>query len=179
MNKRTQQLFLMLVIGVLVGTSAMLAWQTRGVGGVEDKQGSTPSGATTSAITLPATTTASLARVPNLPAAREIPANLRVGISASDQPAGSAVFVTGLSINESHWIAVYEDRDGQPGNILGAARVFPGYISTSVDLLRNTEAGRTYYVAVLNDNGDEVFDRLTDLPPFSPDWVIIVSFRTR
>lgn len=179
MNKRTQQLFLMLVIGVLIGTSVMLAVQTRGVDDGQDKNGSTPSGATTTELSIPATTTASLSRVPDLPAAPEIPANLRVGISASDQPAGSSVFVTGLSINESHWVAVYEDREGHPGNILGAARVFPGYISTSVDLLRNTEAGKTYYAAVLNDNGDEVFDRLTDLPPFSPDRVIIVSFKTR
>lgn len=178
MSKRTQQLLLMLVIGVLVGMTGVLAWNSRGTGDGDTVQNSTPSGATTTDINIPATTT-SMQAVPNLPAAPEIPANLRVGINVADQPAGVAVFVTGLVLTKSQWVAVYEDRDGKPGNILGASRVFPGYISTSVDLLRNTETGGKYYVALLADNGDEVFDRLSDLPPFSPDKVVIVSFVAR
>ena len=178
MSKRTQQLLLMLVIGMLMGMTGVMAWNSRGTGDGDVNHNTTPSGATTTEITVPVTTT-SIGSVPNLPSSPQIPANLRVGINVSDQPAGTSVFVTGLSLTQSQWIAVYEDRDGQPGNILGASHVFPGYISTSVDLLRNTEAGGKYYAAVLNDNGDEFFDRLSDLPPFSPDKVIVVSFFAR
>ena len=175
MSKQTQQLLLMLIIGVLIGTTAVMAWKTKHAGEGEEVINSTPKGATTSQESLlqPQTT---MNGAPGLPGAPEIPKNVRVGLSVGDQPAGTMVLVTGLSVADNHWIAVYDDQDGHPGWIHGAARAHPGDTSVQVEMLRNTEAGGKYYVAILGDNGDDTFNRLTDLPPLTPEKVVIASF---
>jgi hypothetical protein len=59
---------------------------------------------------------------------------------------------------------------------MGAKRVRAGDTSAKIDLLRPTVQGQKYYVGILNDDGSEDFNRQTDLPPLSPDKVVIVYF---
>ncbi len=174
MPKQTQQLVLMLIIGVLIGTTAVMAWKNRQVGVGTEVVNSTPTGASTSPENVIDKTT--IGQAPGLPAAPQIPKNTRIGLSVNDQPAGNIVHISGLSLTENHWIAVYDDKDGHPGWIMGAARAHVGDTTAEIELMRGNVSGGTYYAAILNDDGDDVFNRLTDLPPLSPDKVVVVSF---
>ena len=177
MAKQTQQLVLMLVIGVLIGTTAVMAWKAKTVGEESAAVHTTVSGATTSVESL--VNNESVSESGALPHGPEIPVNKRIGLSVEDQAAGTSVAVTGLDLSETHWIAVYEDEKGAPGWILGAARVHAGDTTAHIELLRPTLAAKTYYVAILGDDGTESFSKKTDLLPLSPDKVIIASFSAK
>lgn len=177
MAKQSQQLVLMLVIGILIGTAGVMAWKTRTVGTDEsDTNITTDNGAMTATDTLANAQETMKRTEPSLPLAPSIPSGSRLGLRVEDQPAGDRVSVSGFEVKESNWIAVYDDRDGQPGWIIGAARVFAGDTQINVELLRSTIKGQKYYVGILSDDGDKTFSRQTDLPPLSPDKVVIVSF---
>jgi hypothetical protein len=176
MSKETQRLLLMLVIGVCAGVAVVMLMKddTNSEGA---KDSSTAQGETvqlTDNSVKPATEYVQSM----LPAAPEIPKNVREGLTVKDQQASRQVSATGFSVRGTAWIAIYDDQAGRPGWILGAARVHDGDTSITVDLLRpeGTTAGATYYAALLSDDGDDEFNRLTDLPPLSPDKVVIVSF---
>lgn len=170
----------MLVIGILIGAMGVLAWRTGEISGLGVGNDSTPSGVTAEQLEVATTSSQAISSTSKIPVALpEVPRNVRVGVNASDQPAGDEVFVTGLVLEGDHWVAVYDNRNGEPGSILGASRVRAGQTSTTVSLLRATEPGGLYYVAILNDNGDDRFDRQTDLPPLSPEHFVIVSFFAR
>lgn len=180
MSKSTRELVLMLVIGILIGWSLVMTWNARdGFWGGADS--STPS--ETVATGLPATTTnESIASGGEFPLPPSIPSNTRVGLTVLDQPAGKTVTVSGLEIPAgTKWVAIYDDKNGRPGWILGAARAHAGNTSAVVELLRaeGTISGQTYYAALHNDDGDDTFNRLTDLPPLTPEKVIVVRFMAK
>ena len=170
----------MLVIGIFIGIALIMVFRTPHD---SDREGvawnRTPSGATSSDILLSATTSRTETLSSALPELPRIPDNVRVGLSVLDQPAGKTVSVSSLEISGTQWVAIYDDKDGRPGWILGAARVHEGDKTTAVELLRpeGMISGNIYYAAILNDDGDSEFNRLTDLPPFSPDKIIIVRFK--
>lgn len=168
---------LMLVIGVLIGTSAVMVWKLKGGQtdvSVDESARSTPSGTAMAPAEGSATTTTIGQSSWPLPPA--IPANIRVGLSVADQPASAVVNVSGLALSEIHWIGIYDDREGHPGFIMGAKRVHPGDTLATVELLRPTASGGKYYAVLLTDDGDDTFNRLQDIPPQSPDKVVMVSF---
>lgn len=180
MTSSTQKLFLMLVIGILIGAMGVLAWRTGEISGSDAGNDSTPSGVVAEQLEVATTSSQSISSTSKIPVSLpEIPRNVRVGMNVSDQPAGDEVFVSGLVLEENQWVAVYDGEGGEPGSILGASRVRAGEISTTVTLLRATVQGGRYYVAILGDNGDDRFDRQTDLPPLSPEHFVIVSFVAR
>lgn len=79
-------------------------------------------------------------------------------VHADDQPAGDRVVVVNAKISRSSWLAVRDDM-----RIYGARRVDPAgggqsFNDVVVELLRNTETGKTYTVVVYVDDGDKVFD---------------------
>ncbi len=162
------------MIGVLIGVTAVMAWKAKTVGEGEEAVNSTVSGATTSAESI--INKENVGEAPALPASAEIPANKRIGLSVEDQAAGNTVLVSGFDVAENHWIAVYDGMDGTPGWILGASRIHAGDTSINIELLRATISGRKYYVAMLGDDGADSFSKKTDLPPLSPDKVLIASF---
>jgi hypothetical protein len=145
---------------------------------VNESSRTTPSGATTTGPIVSDTKAVSIGQS-SWPLPPAIPANLRVGLSVADQPAAPAVNVAGLSLTEMHWIGIYDDRDGHPGFIMGAKRVHPGDTLATVELLRPTAQGGKYYAVILTDDGDDTFNRLQDIPPQSPDKVVMVSFRAQ
>ena len=83
--------------------------------------------------------------------------------SVADQSAGGVVYVSQLVFAEESWIAVREDNNGELGNILGAHRYPVGKQDGVIELLRNTEAGKTYYVVIYVDDGDKKFDHKKDV----------------
>lgn len=85
-------------------------------------------------------------------------------IIVNDQPAGNRVAIELITAKENGWVAIREDRDGKPGNILGAQFFSAGTQSGAVDLLRATEGGKIYYAVLIGDDGDGQFDYTKDLP---------------
>ncbi len=177
MTKHTQQLTLMLVIGALIGFGLVKVFS-----GSNERDGSldsTPLGTESPTIEDMTKKSEVLSPTKQFPLPPSVPANTRVGLSVPDQVASRSVSVSAISVEAISWVAVYEEKAGGPGSILGAAKVKLGETSATIELLRpeGTLSGSTYYVAILPDNGDGEFNRLTDLPPFSSEKVVIVTFR--
>jgi len=88
-------------------------------------------------------------------------------ISVGSQPAGMEVKLARVTYPTTDgWIVVRDYADGVAGGILGAARYSTtvGLLPESVELLRATEAGSKYQVTFYTENGDLVFDTMTDMP---------------
>ncbi|MDP3772115.1 MAG: hypothetical protein Q8Q94_01915 [bacterium] len=86
-------------------------------------------------------------------------------ISGGDQAPGVQVALNAVAVKHAGWAVIHEDRNGKPGNILGARRLDGGsYSNVVVDLLRATTAGGTYYAMLHSDNGDRIFDYKIDVP---------------
>ncbi|HYF10651.1 MAG TPA: hypothetical protein VD967_03570 [Candidatus Paceibacterota bacterium] len=100
-------------------------------------------------------------------------------IMVNDQPAGPIVEVTMLTLAEPGWVAVYEDRNGAPGNVLGAARFEEGMHLGEISLLRSTSPGRTYYLILHADTPSRDFDLKKNPPIIDASGASIRStFRT-
>jgi len=99
----------------------------------------------------------------------------------ADQPAGNSVVVSKVTLEKAAWVVVHEDRDGAPGNILGALWLPAGTATqASVELLRDTQAGKAYYVMIHEDTlSDKQFDHAQDLPlKDASGAVIMMKFKT-
>jgi len=79
-------------------------------------------------------------------------------VSVSDQFPGLNVELEKVVFAESGWAAVYEDNNGEPGNILGARRFDAGESTGTIQLLRAMEEDLLYYVILHLDDGDRQFD---------------------
>lgn len=166
----------MLVIGIFIGTAVVKVFSSRRA--EAPVVASTPSTTNeNTAGSLPASEQV-LSAAKQFPLPPSVPQNSRVGVTVADQLAGKIVSVSGVNVSEVSWVAIYESVEGKPGSILGAQKVNIGDTSAIVELLRaeGTLQGKSYFAAILPDNGDGQFNRLTDLPPFSPEKVVIVSF---
>lgn len=86
------------------------------------------------------------------------------GIAADDQDAGVRARIAKVVLTGKAWIAIYEDKGGAPGKILGAQRFPAGERSGAVDLLRATAPGSVYYAVIHQDDGDAIFDSVKDAP---------------
>lgn len=173
MQKHTQQLVLMLVIGVLIGYS-FTAYRNRQQS--SDVRTTTETNATnTDAVLGAVTEQSSIKSALDFPLPPSVPANTRVGLTVDDQPSGKTVAVSGLSLQAKSWIAIYDGHNNVPGNILGAVRVAPTENHATVELLRpeGTTKGETYFAAILSDSGDDVFDRTSDTPAQGGTAVIV------
>ena len=106
--------------------------------------------------------------------------NINASVSVSDQPFGGTIFISNFSTNKTSWVAVYEDNNGEPGNILGARVFDAGDWSGEIELLRETIGDSKYYLKIHIDNGDRLFDYKKDTAVKNPitKKEIIESFRT-
>jgi hypothetical protein len=71
-------------------------------------------------------------------------------------------------VSQPTWVVIYEDHAGVPGNALGAALFLPqsgnAAQSGTVELLRGTLPGQTYFAGEALDDGDKVFSLASDKP---------------
>ncbi len=97
----------------------------------------------------------------------------------TSQGAGMSVAVEKATVSVPTWIVIYEDRDGKPGNALGAGLFFPENKGGVVELLRATSPGKTYLAVKQADNGDRKFSLKDDVYVSEEGEVEWVSFQTR
>ncbi len=102
-------------------------------------------------------------------------------VVVEDQVAGKVVMIAHAKLTEPGWVAVFEDKDGDLGNVLGARDLPAGeYDNFPVPLLRGTTDGATYYVGIYRENGDGQFGYHTDTLMRSPDGEMVgASFVAR
>lgn len=153
-NSHTATYAGLVVAGVVAGI--LIGW------GITNMQSGGPTGST--ATTTPTTnttgTTATTTTSSGTPAVSSDPSLLIL----TPQSAGTEVVVTKAIVSEPTWVVVYESRNGAPGNILGAALFFPERQAGSVQLLRGTVSGQTYFAGKRVDDGDRKFSMDTDNP---------------
>ncbi len=168
MTKQTQQFLGIFIIGVVIGTGIVQLWKN------DTKKIEDDTVIATTTTELLGNTKESAIGQSTLRTFSGTPANLRAGISVTDQKAGDSVAVTDLLLVDNRWIVVYEEGSGgQSTLILGAVRAHKEDAMIVVPLLRPTLAGKKYYVGIANDSGDDVFDARADALPENP---VIVSF---
>jgi hypothetical protein len=89
-------------------------------------------------------------------------------VVSSPQAAGFAVGVSRVVVSQPTWVVIYEDHAGVPGNALGAELFLPqsgnAAQSGTVELLRGTLPGLTYFAGEALDDGDKVFSLASDKP---------------
>lgn len=86
-------------------------------------------------------------------------------ITVLDQSAGDSVAISNLSFPQtSGWVVVRDYMDGNPGNVLGAARYDAelGLVPTTVSLMRSTIADNHYEVIFYSNEGDQGFSLKED-----------------
>ena len=87
---------------------------------------------------------------------------------AAQQQAGFAVAVSKVIVTQPTWLVVYEDHNGVPGNAIGAGLFFSasigGNTSGTIQLLRATLPGQSYFVGQSLDDGDKIFSLQNDKP---------------
>lgn len=98
-------------------------------------------------------------------------------ISVEPQRAGGGVRIASVALKDPSWVVVHEDKNGAPGNILGAGWFSAGtHTDIMVELLRGTEPGKKYYVMLHEDGGaDKSFDKDTDKALQDPNGNIIMT----
>ncbi len=78
------------------------------------------------------------------------------------QNAGLSVALSSVSVKAPTWVVIFDNVSGKPGNALGARMFFPGDTTGSIDLLRGTVAGQSYFAGEYVDNGDHKFSKQAD-----------------
>jgi len=79
-------------------------------------------------------------------------------IILSGTTAGNTISLAKALLSQDSWIVIREDAGGEFGKAIGAGW-FPKGLNEkiSVELLRNTEAGKKYYAVLYTDAGDHKF----------------------
>ena len=147
------------VAGLIIG--ALIGWAITGPRG-----GSTSDTASSTMTTVGTSTTSSTTTGVNLTGSN-IGSGSMITVS-SPQTAGFAVTVGNVQVTQPTWVVIYEYRAGTTDNALGAALFLPqsgnAAQSGTVELLRGTLPGLTYFAGEALDDGDKVFSLASDKP---------------
>jgi len=150
-----QKIIISFIFGILIGGGSMWVW-------LSDEQTMREKLTDTSPLEILTTNT------------------LRNTVVVLDQISGLSIFIDEVSFEQDGWIAIHEDNDGVPGNILGAQLFTAGkHTSGVVDLLRGTMPRATYYAMLHFENGDRAFNTRNDTPLLGLDGQpIMTAFKT-
>ena len=156
------------VIGIIIGIVVIFALAAWGIVALHNRSNggntavnatSTPNG--TSADTNATTNSAQTSSSTSAKAQSSVQPTTVGGASftiPSPQAAGATVTVDNLSLSAPTWIIVYDDVNGNPGNILGATLLYPTDKSSLVYLLRATIPGTDYLASAAVDDGQKTFN---------------------
>lgn len=161
------------MIGIFIGSVALLALVIAGVIWLGNRNPQPTSEQTGAAQT-------------GIPSEQESPSSSGTAVSAnglsipSPQAAGLQIAVASASVTSPTWVVIYENHNGQPGNALGAALFTPERRSGTIDLLRGTLPGQTYFAGEARDDGDHIFSLQRDPAVRDADGnPIWIEFQTR
>lgn len=150
-----------LIVGLLVGFGAGAFWQERRLSNELPSEGIATAGEEM------VSEKGGKKQVASAAASRQTQAGAATStamITVLDQPAGNAVRAERVVTGESVWVAVREEKNGGLGNILGVQKIPAGEnLSVTVELLRPTKAGATYFVVLHTDVGDPAFNYREDV----------------
>lgn len=174
MDKKTQQ-----IVGagaaVLVLIAGIMLFHKKPATNVVTDTTGTSTEVAASAITDATGTPSEALAGTGLPRAKMIKANSNESVEVADQAAGNSVAVSNLKIESKTWVVVYDtDVNGEPSWPMGAGLAWPGNDTFVTTLMRSTSAGKTYYVALIKDDGTMKFDLRTVRPSETSP---VVSFK--
>lgn len=164
-----QKMLATFIVGFVIGGGSVWLWQMPSIDGLLPfaRYGNVlkqePSDSTGSTALAPSAT----GLTPNVKIGSgtfSIPVTGEGSVIVAHQPAGIVVVLARVNMPRDGWVAIHEKSSGALGNILGAHRFDAGTMSGTVELLRGTLAGNTYYAVLYSDNGDRAFDPHVDLP---------------
>jgi len=158
---RTAGIFISgVIVGLIIGWGWFSLGRDDGKVATTDTQNTSSTSETT---TLPTTNTGSTGST-NTPTTGTQVTTAGAGALtvASSQQAGVQVAVSNISVSVPTWVVVLDSVNGKPGNALGAQMFFAGEKSGTIELLRSTVAGKSYFVAEFIDNGDHIYSKQTD-----------------
>ena len=147
-----------LVLGLVIGVLISSLWSKTGKNRIESEE----AGTTTEEIT----TDGDEQTETSLPSVSEVgpvdsSSNMLV---IKNQEAGLSVTVSSANVTDANWVVIHEDRNGVPGNALGAARFVGETTSGTIELLRGTLPGQKYQGIIYKDDGDKIFSMERDTP---------------
>jgi hypothetical protein len=97
-------------------------------------------------------------------------------LEINNQIPGEVIIVSKVTMTEGGWVAVHDDNNGIPGNILGAYYLPAGnHKDQIVPLLRGVTDDRSYIVVIHQDNGDRIFDYKIDTPDLDKNGEMITA----
>src|SRR3989338_6722107 len=151
-----------LIIGLILGFASGAFWQGRQTS-AKSEMANTESSTTTTTSKLDETEPIAMG-------------TSTARVLVKNQMAGDKVVVEEAAVDAPAWVAVQENKDGKPGNILGAQKVFPGVSrDIIVELLRPTVSGAKYRAVLYRDAGSPAFNFREDI--LVPD--VEASFETK
>lgn len=108
-------------------------------------------------------------------------AGLRVGDSTlfvTDQEPGEDLNLNSIVLREGGYVAIHQDANGAPGNIIGTTEFLPEGEHENIDISLDREvgAGETLYAMIHTDDGDQVFNADQDDPLMDNGAPVMVSF---
>lgn len=99
-------------------------------------------------------------------------------ITMTDQYPGNVVYLNSVQFEKPGYVAVYSDKDGQLGSVLGSTAFGAGINPGKVTLSKPMIDGKVYYAVMHSDDGDGKFDAVKDAPlKDSKGNVIMKTFR--
>jgi hypothetical protein len=86
------------------------------------------------------------------------------GLIVAEQQPGKMVTISDMALKQPTWVAIRDDINGTPGpKILGATLFDANATTGTVELLRATEAGKSYFAILHVDDGNtKAFDSKID-----------------
>lgn len=87
------------------------------------------------------------------------PAVLSNSVTVSDQAAGRAATIDGVTLKESGYVVIHEDAKGSPGKVIGNSNVLQvgTYNNLTVNLTRVSKEGEILYAMLHSDDGDGTY----------------------
>jgi len=149
----------MFIIGLVIGW--LLTWMWFDLRGPR-KANPTPTGTDSASLSTDQTASSASALTKTLANNAAAPTPLTSNdtiVIPPTQDVGTTVTVSSISTKDPVWAVVYEDAGGKAGNSLGAARFTPDRSNGTIELLRSTLPGLTYFVGLVADTADHTFDR--------------------
>lgn len=121
-----------------------------------------------------------LAKTTPTPAPTESTAKeVKQAIAASKHTPASTVVIDSVTLKNPGFIAIHEDQNGQPGQILAVSELLPSdtHENVVIALPRKTVSGENLFAMVHIDNGDGAFGEANDEPAKEADNVVMTQFQ--